>query len=155
MRHPAAQKCTALLCLVAIALWQVVVGAMGVACEDASGKVRIELACARTLDGSCITRCGQQAEDSHDSSSCDDGSPKTPHAPHPCKDTPIREAASAAKLAPRAVTLDAVQWCAFLAVLAQQVSVEGVTLPARSRPAEAIPRPPGEIDHLRTVILLV
>ena len=146
MLHPTFQRLIAALCLVAFGFGQVVFGTLGVRCEDAAGQSRFELACATTPDGSCLNACKSAPEDSVPCE--DDGE----HAPHPCKDIPVGEAA---KVVLRKVVFEPVQMFAVLEVLTEQISVQRDPASAPSVPAWVNARPPDTVARLRTVILVV
>lgn len=147
-----AQRLLAVLCLVALGLGQMVIGTYGVRCEDASGEARFELACIRTADGSCLTRCGTEGPAPIETAPCDEDGE---HDPHPCKDSPIGGGAHAAKLHCRSLLIDPLPCAAVMAATAGHVIVADVLTTGRFSPARANARPPDTVARLRTVILVV
>lgn len=146
MAHATSQRLFAVLCLVAIGFGQVVFGTLGVRCEDTAGQSRFELACVTTPDGSCVNACASVPDDSVPCE--DDGE----HAPHPCKDSPVGEAA---KVVLRKVAFEPVQMFAALAVATEQIAIQEGSASPGSVPAWVNARPPDTVARLRTVILVV
>ena len=150
MNQPSIQRLIATLCLVAFGLGQTVFASMGVRCTDASGNTRIEYACIKSAQGTCLTPCTDPGVHATDADHKED-----PVAPTPCEDEPLGSQLSAAKVIPSSGALAPVfaaiavalvwdQWC-----LAVEVPVGCV------RPALDRDRPPDSLTRLRTVILLV
>lgn len=152
MRHPTTQRAIAVLCLMAFCLGQAVFGAFRVKCEDGSGVARFEAACLRTADGSCLTQCVPVSAAEADANSCHD---EGEHAPHPCKDTPIGESFSAAKVLLRVKCTVPVAFEFAVALVAEQFVVDESACAADAVAPTQCVRPPGMVEQLRTIILLV
>ncbi|MCC6426552.1 MAG: hypothetical protein IT435_07000 [Phycisphaerales bacterium] len=146
----------ACICLVAFVLGQGVIGLIGVRCEDVSGRVRIELACDKTADGSCLTEYSLDSADSTmhgDETDCIDTD--RGHTPHPCKDTPIEDLAG---MAGAPAKTGAGGFGKLLAPAVSAMHHAPVVDPALCRARQADRRgvgPPDSVARLRTVILMV
>lgn len=154
MLHALARRLATLIWIAAFGLGQAVIAPFGVTCVDASGQGRLEFACFKSLDGSCLTECDARETVVHPA--CD--SPQEPadpghHTPHPCEDTPVGDTAGASRLVSRADPLDA---CAppAIAVLPQPDAPAPSAAPLARR-ARPDPRPPDGAARLRSVILIV
>ena len=144
------QPLIAALCLVVFGLGQTLFASMNVRCTDASGDTRIEYACFKTPQGTCLMACvdpGVHAE--HDSHESDD----VPASP--CEDEPLSSPATAAKLNPSNVSLTPVFAATLVAILWDHWSFTTYQ-PASPRHAD-VDRdgPPDSLACLRSVILIV
>lgn len=150
MHRTSFQRLIAILCFVAFVLGQTVFAAFGIRCTDESGASRIEIACVRSAQGECLMRCVAPevhvGSDNHDSD---------PVPPVPCKDEPVGSHASAAKVLPSNVVLEAVFAVVVAAILWDHWSLtcdESVRVYTSCQDRD---RPPDSLTRLRTVILIV
>lgn len=157
MRPTPVHRAIALLCLLAIGIGQSVLGSLVVRCENSSGQSTIKLACAKSLDGACLSSCAP--EDTHPCSDEHDDSPGD-HPRLPCKDTPLGEGSNGSKVLRRLSTTDPAP------LIASPVVIPAALWPdtALGTPDHAVSstplaqpnaRPPDSVARLRTVILTV
>lgn len=157
MRPTPVHRAIALLCLLAIGIGQSVLGSLVVRCENSSGQSTIKLACAKSLDGACLSSCAE--EDSHPCPDEHDDSPRD-HQRLPCKDTPLGEGSNGSKVLRRLSTTDSAP------VIASPFPIPATFWPdavlrmpddaLSSTPlAQPVARPPDSVARLRTVILTV
>lgn len=148
------QRLIALVCLVAFGLGQTVFASMAVRCRDASGQTRIELGCAKTVSGACVSSCDGSALDNADSIASPDGDhePAVPMAP--CQDEPLTQSFPVLKSTSSATSVVFTEafFVAVLTLVMDWDAREPVESRARATDRD---RPPDEIARLRTVILIV
>lgn len=150
MRRTLVQRLIAVLCLFAFGLGQAVSASFLVRCEDGTGS-RLEFACERTSDGSCVNACDQL-----DGPVDDAGAQTTDdHDPHPCKDTPVSDTHAAAKMAAKARALELSELTAMAAAIACHVGVFDTPKPGVHFVPRPNEKPPDTTARLRTVILVV
>lgn len=142
MSHLAFQRYVAVLCLVMVGLCRIVLPLGVVLCQDQGGG-RVELGCAKTDDGSCVTAC-----DANEHAGSQD------HVPLPCQDNPIESDPAIAKAPPRMGDLTHLAVLAVVPVVSVEVDQRWPVI-ANRHPFVADPRPPDDIVRLRTVVLLV
>lgn len=150
------QRVASLICLVAFGLGQTVIGPFAVRCEDSSGNARIEIACAKTSDGSCLTLCGSGHGCSMDSAEDEPlGWMSGVHEPHSCIDTPVDEPGNNAKLRPKSDRVDLSQIVALVATLFHPMVLAVVPTTPANGACWTTDQPPDTVARLRTVMLVV
>lgn len=153
MPQTALQRITALICLVAFGLGQMLAGPFVVLCEDSSGNARIEIACAKTTDGSCLTVCGTNNGGLNEAdANCQLGGG---HTSHPCSDTPVGEPGNTAKLRPKSDCVDPSQVFALVAALFHPMVLAVVPTTPSNGAFWTTEQPPDTVARLRTVMLIV
>lgn len=148
------QRLIALVCLVAFGLGQTVFASMAVRCRDASGQTRIELGCAKTVSGACVSSCDGSALDNAVSSAPPVGDHELAAPTAPCQDEPLTQSLPVLK---STSTVSSVVFTdAFLVAVLTFVMDWDAGEPVQSLArATDRDRPPDEIARLRTVILIV
>lgn len=146
------QRLIALVCLVAFGLGQLVF-ASTVRCRDASGQSRIEFGCVKSPSGACLTTCDDGGALDHGPESLT--SSDVPAGPTlPCQDEPLAESVPVVK-SPGSTPSVAIVATVVLAVLTFGIDWDNAEPVRPFGGATDRDRPPDEIAHLRTVILLV
>lgn len=129
------------LCLIWFGLTNTIHAGGLAICRDGHGGVSIEWGCDRNAHGECVNVCGDEVR-AHD-----------PATSHPCEDTPVLSELQFVKAASRATTELRVPVPVLLAVLFPRAES---SRPAVARPDSSSPeRPPDELKHIRSVILVV
>lgn len=144
------QRLVSALMLAMFCLGQTLVGAVAVRCTDPSGDSRIEVVCHRSDVGVCVTTGCEPAvwtADRHDEGSLGE--------PEPCRDEPVGQAVSRAKLIPQPL-----QYAPVVETAAElpRWTPPGDSVCAAARRPSVQPereRPPDAAERLSTVILLV
>lgn len=148
MRRPVVQTLLAWLCLIAFGLSSTVFSNGLVLCSDSQG-TRLEWGCNRNARGECKDSRAPRSSNEQADGCCPGDS-----APDPCKETPVKSNLSAvAGSLFRASDTPTVPQPVAVAIPSVWVP-EPVAL--RPRPNRALCLgPPGAVERLRTVILLV
>ncbi len=136
-----------LMSLVAVGLGHSVIASRSVVCRDASGTTRIELACEKSAVGTCAS------ESRPGETSLIAAVPA--EQPGPCEDEPIGEPSAAAKALTKRITIDTSVLPALVALLVHRDSFLDRASVGERPAARDLARPPGDLQRLRTVIILI
>lgn len=150
MRRMLIQRLIVTLCLAAFALGQTVFASVGVWCTDAEGTSRIEYACFKSPQGTCLSPCAEP--DVHATSEVHEDEPLSPF---PCEDTPLGPQLTAVRILHSDLAVGAGLESFTPAISCDARTFEpDATVVAVGRNRERR-RPPDSLDRLRSVVLVL